>query len=758
MFVISVLFFIAGIYIQAIYPFSLIFLSVSLLIPLSVVPFLIKIKPGLALYLMVLLFMCVGMIRLGTMTLSETPVIIDEQKGLYEGIVVEASPNTKIVRITKPADLTHTKVLFRNTGDIKINDKVKVFGQMRELSLTFNNPSLTSWKWLKRLEGISYEIKGTLISISPGTNYIHAWRNWLSKRIDASGAKHRGVIKALTIGDTTGLDEETKTLFLKTGTSHILAISGSNIGIVTAFFFFIARFLIRRSLPLRLRGDDIRYAALLSIPFAFMFMVTAGSSIPTIRATIMITVFMLSLFFERGRHMINTIFLSALVILLIYPHSLFTASFQLTFMSVLFIVICTERFYPLMRIENRIVKWFLSSILMTLAATIGTLPIVIYHFYGINPFSVIHNLVAVPLMCIIAMPMSLIGLILPWGDYLLRFSGEVLEITMRILEYMNRGYIYPIIRPTLFECGLFFCLATSIIYIQKRIVCVSLILVLMPFSSAYVYHEYTKRFYNTELCLNFIDVGLGDAILVEAPQGIRMLIDGGGLYKGDYDTGKSIITPLLLSRKIMTLDYVVNTHPHGDHAGGLMYVLRHFKVRMFATGTYFMREAKFIDLLTLLKERKISPEIWKKGNRVFLKGNSEIHVFNPGRNDTIVNPNDSSLVFAISYKNMAFLLTGDIGKEVEEKLVMEGAPLKAQVLKIPHHGSRHSSSPAFVRSIKPDLAILTVGKGIKGLPAEDALNLYRDLAIPVLRTDINGFIRVCTDGNRITCEPFRKIK
>ena len=107
---------------------------------------------------------------------------------------------------------------------------------------------MTSWKWLKQLEGISYEFKGTIISVTTGENYIEAWRKFLAKRIEDSGTKYAGIIKALTIGDTTGLDEKTKELFLRTGTSHILAISGSNIGIVTAFFFFIARMLLRISL------------------------------------------------------------------------------------------------------------------------------------------------------------------------------------------------------------------------------------------------------------------------------------------------------------------------------------------------------------------------------------------------------------------------------------------------------------------------------------------------------------------------------
>ena len=469
----------------------------------------------------------------------------------------------------------------------------------------------------------------------------------------------------------------------------------------------------------------------------------------------MITVFMLALFFERGKHAINTIAFSALVILLIYPHSLFQPSFQLTFMSVLFIIICSERFYPMFKAQNRIVKWFASSALMTVAATIGAMPVAIYHFYGINPFSVIHNLIAVPPMCIVAMPVSLLGILLPWGEYLLRASGEMVGLPIRILEYLNMGYIYPVIRPTLFECVLYFAVVLSLIYFSKRIVLAGLIFVLLPLASGYSWYAYHERFHNKTLCVHFIDVGLGDAMLVEAPAGIRMLVDGGGQLRGNYDIGKSVITPILLSRKIRTLDCVINTHPHSDHVGGLFTVLKSFKVGHFVTGAYFGREAAFIDLLTLLKKKGVPLEIWKKGERHLLKGDMVVDVLNPVRGASSENPNNSSLVLKLTYRDNSFLLTGDIDREIEEKLILSGAPLRSNILKIPHHGSRFSSSVPFVRTVMPDMAILSVGKGIKGLPGDDALNVYKALSIPVARTDRDGLIEICSDGRRLTCKVFR---
>lgn len=741
MLVIAIFSFASGIYLGAIHNIPLKFILAPLVLLLPFIPFIFRKNSYLPILLILACFMLLGMTRIGMVSVSQTTVVTNSAKDVYEGIVSESSPNTKIIKLTSPGELAGLKVILRTPQTLNINDKVRAFGEMRELNPTFKNPYLLSWKWLKKLEGISYDLRGTIISITPGTHYVHAVRNSIKHRIEASGSQYASIIKALTIGDTTGLDEETKKLFLHTGTSHILAISGSNIGIITAFFFFISRFFIRRIRVLRLRGDDTRYAALATIPFAFAFMLIAGSSIPTVRATIMITVYMLSLYFERGRDIFNTIALSALIILLIYPHSLFTPSFQLTFASVVFILLFTQRIFPLIKTDNRLLRWFLLSMGMTISATVGTLPIVLYHFYGVNFFAVFHNLVAVPLMCIIAMPLGLLGVVLPWGEYLLRLAGEVLAVTVSILTTLNWGYLYPMVRPSLFEIILYFLFLFTLLHIRRKIAVAFLVFLVLPIASGYAYFIYHERFSN-DLRVNFIDVGNGDAILVEAPEGWRMLIDGGGFHMSDFDTGKSILTPVLLSKKILTLDYVLNTHPHGDHLGGLPTVIRDFTVKHFSTGTYFMAQQKFVELIKLLKEKKIPLTTWKRGDTLLLKNGIEIAVLNPGPETGTDDLNNASLVIKMVHDNFSILFAGDIGSEVEEKLILSGENLRSDVLKIPHHGSRHSSSHEFLAAVQPKIAVLSVGKGIPGIPSHEALKRYDAFSIPVLRTDRDGMIQI----------------
>lgn len=757
MLVIAAFSFACGIYLNAFYDIPLKLLVSPLVLILLFIPFFIRNSGCLPAFLIIICFILAGMTRLGVTTIAQTTTNLDGgTKEVYVGFVTESSPNTKIVKLTCPSEAVALKVILRTPQSLNINDVIKVFGELREVHPTFKNPYLLSWKWLKKLEGVSYELRGTVISITPGNHFIHGIRRSLRQKIDDSHAQHTGVIKALTIGDTTGLDDTTKKLFLRTGTSHILAISGSNIGIVTAFFFFIARLIIGLIRTLRLRGDDTRYAALATIPFAFAFMLIAGSGVPTMRATIMIAVYMLSIFIERERNIFNTIALSALVILLIYPHSLFTASFQLTYASVVFIILFAQHIFPLLKTTNWLLKWLSLSVGMTISATIGTLPIVLYHFYGVNPFSVLHNLIAVPLLCIIAMPLSLLGAVLPWGEHLLRIAGEVLATTINILTCLDWGYIYPIIRPNLFEIALYFFLFFVLLHIRKKIIFAFMVLFVLPLVLGYMGYSYFERF-NNDLRVNFIDVGNGDAILVEAPDGMRMLIDGGGFHTGEFDVGKSILTPILLSKKILTIDYVINTHPHGDHLGGLPTVIRDFTVKNFATGCYFISQERFVDLIKLLKERRIPLTTWKKGNRFLLKNGSEITIFSPGPETATDNLNDASLIMRIKHKNFTTLFAGDVGSDIEEGLVFSGSDLRADVLKIPHHGSRHSSSSEFLAAVKPKIAVLSVGKGIPGIPSREALKRYDAFSIPVLRTDRDGMIQIRKRDNVIVYSTHERV-
>jgi competence protein ComEC len=308
---------------------------------------------------------------------------------------------------------------------------------------------------------------------------------------------------------------------------------------------------------------------------------------------------------------------------------------------------------------------------------------------------------------------------------------------------------FPLSGPILYEILLYYALFFSLLYAGRKPVAAFLTAVLLPLCLLQACLVYEKRFHN-DLCMSFIDVGMGEATLIEAPRGVRILIDGGGSISGDFDPGSRIVMPFLLSRKILTLDYVINSHSHADHIGGLVSVLRYFKVNTFVSTPFLAEYGEYPSLLQIMRRQNTTLQFWKKGETYLLPEETSITVLHPPQAVLFENLNDTSLVLEVTQKGRTFLFPGDISVSVEEELLASGASLRADVLKIPHHGSATSSTFSFLRAVRPQLAILSGGGVLQSLPAFETLERYRELSIPVLRTDRQGPITVCSHGGRLT--------
>jgi competence protein ComEC len=251
------------------------------------------------------------------------------------------------------------------------------------------------------------------------------------------------------------------------------------------------------------------------------------------------------------------------------------------------------------------------------------------------------------------------------------------------------------------------------------------------------------------LSIHFIDVGQGDAILIQSPLGKTMLVDGG-------DSKNECVRKLLdYLRKadISNLDIIVATHPHVDHIGGLISVLEQFEVgRVYDSGKIH-ETSVFYEYLSLIDEKDIPFGILRRGDRIALDSEVEIMVLHPVGEVGLPNlsVNDCSVVLKIIFGEVEVLLTGDIGVAIEEKLVREGLSIDSDVLKVSHHGSRYASSSEFLDAVAPSFAILSVGiDNSYGHPHDEILKSLREREITTFLTSIDGTIVIETDGKGIT--------
>jgi competence protein ComEC len=275
-----------------------------------------------------------------------------------------------------------------------------------------------------------------------------------------------------------------------------------------------------------------------------------------------------------------------------------------------------------------------------------------------------------------------------------------------------------------------------------------------------------KDLFQKDLRLTFIDVGHGDSVLIEFPAGKRMLVDGGGLYQDRFDTGKNIIAPLLWKKRIHRIETLVLTHPDPDHLKGLNFIASQFSIGQFWDNGTQTDSEPYLRLKKTLEDKKIKALPLNEESPPQIINGVEISVLNPPvlngtlrKDQNLRDLNNSSLVIKLRFKNVSVLLTGDIGKEAEGRILRQGHPLKADILKIPHHGSSSSSSPPFLERVKPTYAILSVGeRNIGRLPHPEVLKRYQQLGSRIFRTDKQGAITVITDGENIEVDTFLKGK
>jgi len=246
--------------------------------------------------------------------------------------------------------------------------------------------------------------------------------------------------------------------------------------------------------------------------------------------------------------------------------------------------------------------------------------------------------------------------------------------------------------------------------------------------------------------VNFFDVGQGDSILIKTPDHQRILVDGGPDNKIVTKLGEN------LPFYDKNIDLMILTHPHADHLTGLIEVLKRYKVKKVLSTGVLQTTSEYIKWLEEIKKQKIPMEVAKAGQTMDFGGKTKIEILFPAEDLTgkkVNSLNGTSIVFKLIFDKTSFLFTGDAEKEVEDKLI-GSADLKADVLKVAHHGSKYSTSQAFLEKVKPQIAVISVGaKNTFGHPSQMTLNRLARAGAKVFRTDKDGDVKIVSDGTKI---------
>ena len=315
------------------------------------------------------------------------------------------------------------------------------------------------------------------------------------------------------------------------------------------------------------------------------------------------------------------------------------------------------------------------------------------------------------------------------------------------------------VTPTLFELILFYTLCVSLLFFSHfqppwlRRVFFSCLFSLVLCDGLY---WITQRYFHTDLRVSFLDVGQGDAAVVEFPGSHVMVIDAGGFLSQTFDSGRAIVAPFLWQKKIGQVDTLVLSHPNLDHYGGLEFLAEHFGVTSFwFNADKRSKSQRFKRLMTTLERNGVEIRPLCSGSQDQEINSVRIQILHPPCSQTGLDTNDASLVLRLSHGEVDILFSGDVETAGERILLSTSAQLASEILKVPHHGSRSSSTLPFLEAVSPQVAIASLGHHNRfRFPAPEVVDRYERRGVELLRTDQAGTITVLSDGKSYRVETF----
>ncbi|NLE44453.1 MAG: DNA internalization-related competence protein ComEC/Rec2 [Chloroflexi bacterium] len=568
------------------------------------------------------------------------------------------------------------------------------------------------------------------------------------------------LLSGILLGIESGIPADLMDAFSATGATHIIAISGFNLTLLSGVISGVARRLVGR-----------RRSFWLAVAVLGIYTVFVGGSSAVVRAAWMGVMVLLARHIGRPAYAPTAIAAAALVMTATNPNCLWDVGFQLSFAATAGLLLYAR---PLERwaarwlervlseeVAQRMVDLVSDGVLVTLAALVTTMPVILYHFGQLSLVTLLTNVLILPVQpavlmwggcaTLLALVVRPLGQAMAWIAWVfLTYTIEAVRLTARV----PYAAVPVRIGPTplvIYYAGL---LAVTWWWSRSAERRKEIIAVWRPRLAARVSAGVTvgaglvllvlglgawRTLPDGRLHVVFLDVGQGDAIFIQTPSGRQVLIDGG--------PGEAALLSQLGRRMPFwdrTLDLVLLTHSDADHVTGLVPVLQRFDISVLIFQQEEVRSAVYAAWLEAATVEGAVIHTGEAGLHVALDEGVELTVLHPS--STEASPNDSSVVTRLTYGDVSVLLTGDIGATVERSLVAQGVTLDSTVLKVAHHGSCTSTTPEFLDAVTPDVAVISVGADNDlGLPCEDVLMRLG----PVYRTDVHGSVELITDGSRV---------
>lgn len=651
----------------------------------------------------------------------------------YAKVVSEAEEKNYVY--SYQAEIDNKKFILyipKDVEKLEYGSIIKINAQYTEATRDRNYGGFNYKTYLhtKKIYGI-FNVEDVEIVKNGSDNIIIKLRKYIKSKLREKLKKENSELAiSLIVGDRSHISSEVEDNFKKANLMHMLAISGAHFSYVILIATFISN-----------RLQHKRLGQLIQIIAIIFFMNLTGNTASVVRAGIMSILLIGSSICKRQNDSLNNIAISAIIQIINNPYIIFDSGFMLSYSGVLGIIL----FYK--KISEHI---HFKSIALTISANIFIIPIMIYNFHTISGSFIISNICASWLLGIIiilefislCIPIKLLYMIL---DLLIMMLRKIAEICANI----------PFAQMYVPRYAIFFVIVIYILIFCRKLKCRKYVYSFLTIGVSILLIVNFTDVYQDRMRINFIDVGQGDSCLIRY-KGTNIMIDSGGSLSKNkdgksYDIGENVLNNYLLNRGITRLDYIMASHFDEDHSQGFIFLLKNMKVKNVIISEQYKTSSIYEQFKQICKNQNIQIIYVKSGDEIRIK-DLAFKILHPKSKENQIseNPlNNNAIVCMVKYKNRRILFTGDIEKVAENEMVKEYTNgLKADILKVGHHGSKTSTTKEFLDLINPSVALIGVGQNNKfGHPNEDVIKRLEEKNIQIYRTDEMGEISVIIDKN-----------